>query len=809
MSQPKLHMIGGAHIDPVWLWPWQEGFHEVKATFRSALDRMNEYPEFIFVASSSAFYEWVEQSDPAMFAEIQQRVAEGRWQLVGGWWIEPDCNIPSGESFVRQGLYGQRYYKEKFGKTARVGFNVDSFGHAGTIPQILKKSGIPYYTFLRPMPNEKGLPSRLFWWESDDGSRVLTFRIPFEYLSWGKELDAHVARCAAEVKAPYTEGMCFYGVGNHGGGPTRQNIESIRRLQDGKDGPELVFSSPEAFFDSVAAKKDIEYPVVHSDLQNHAQGCYAAHSGIKRWNRLAENRLLTAEKWSVLASLVNNQSYPCDFGRAWKSVLFNQFHDILAGTSLEQAYDDARDTYGEAIAIADRALNLAVQSFAFNVKIEHEDDAMRPLIVFNPHAWPVKANVEIEMYKWKPEAVLVDDSGTPVPHQQVTSTTTTDRVRLAFTADLPALGYRVYRLQPSGTPGQFTTVQATDSTLENSRFRLEIDPATGFVSRLFDKRVNVEVFGGPAAVPVVIEDLSDTWGHDTFKYDKVIGQFEAYSVKLAEHGPVKSIIRVMSRYGASSLVQDFTMYPDRDQIDVAVTVNWQEQAKLLKFRFPVYVEFMRVTHEVAYGHNELKANGEESPFQSWVDLSGMSRRTQTAYGFSLLNDGKYSLDVKVREIGMTVVRSPAYAHHIPAQVDPANNPSHIHQGIQRFNYAMLPHAGSWEQAGTVHRAAELNHPPVSLRATFHPNGVLPQSDSFIDVQPSTVVVTVLKQAEDSDDLIVRAYETTKTATRATITLPKWNRAITADFVPCEIKTFRVPRDASKPVTEVNLLEWVD
>ena len=245
-----------------------------------------------------------------------------------------------------------------------------------------------------------------------------------------------------------------------------------------------------------------------------------------------------------------------------------------------------------------------MQSFA-STRIEHEDDAMRPLIVFNPHAWPVKANVEIEMYKWKPEAVLVDDSGTPVPHQQVTSTTTTDRVRLAFTADLPALGYRVYRLQPSGTPGEFTTVQATDNTLENSRFRLEIDPATGFVSRLFDKQVNVEVFGGPAAVPVVIEDLSDTWGHDTFKYDKVIGQFEAYSVKLAEHGPVKSIIRVMSRYGASSLVQDFTMYPDRDQIDVAVTVNWQEQAKLLKFRFPVYIEFMRVTHE-CLRHNELK-----------------------------------------------------------------------------------------------------------------------------------------------------------------------------------------------------------
>lgn len=211
-------MIGNAHIDPVWLWQWQEGFHEVKASFRSALDRMNEYPDFTFVASSAAFYQWVEESDLAMFTEIQQRVKEGRWGIVGGWWVEPDCNIPAGESFVRHGLYAQRYFKEKFGVIARTGFNVDSFGHAGTLPQILKKSGIDYYVFLRPMPHERGLPSRLFWWQSDDGSRVLSFRIPFEYLSWGKDVEIHARRCAEEMKEPIDEFMCFYGVGNHGGG---------------------------------------------------------------------------------------------------------------------------------------------------------------------------------------------------------------------------------------------------------------------------------------------------------------------------------------------------------------------------------------------------------------------------------------------------------------------------------------------------------------------------------------------------------------------------------------------------------------
>ena len=193
--------------------------------------------------------------------------------------------------------------------TAKVGYNVDSFGHAGTLPQILKKSGLDYYVFMRPSPPEKSLPSRLFWWEADDGSRVLTFRILFEYCTWGKELDQHVRRCAEELKAPFDDLMCFYGVGNHGGGPTKENIESIRRLNDDLDYPTLVFSTPEQYFAEVEAK-NLPLPVVHDDLQHHASGCYAAHSGVKQWNRQAENRLIAAEKFSAIAARVTNQPLP-------------------------------------------------------------------------------------------------------------------------------------------------------------------------------------------------------------------------------------------------------------------------------------------------------------------------------------------------------------------------------------------------------------------------------------------------------------------------------------------------------------------
>ncbi len=357
MEEKTLYMIGNAHIDPVWLWQWQEGYHEVIATFRSALDRLTEYDEFVFVASSAALYAWVEHSDPVMFAEIKARIAEGRWHVVGGWWIEPDCNIPGGESLVRQALYGQRYFREKFGVTAATGYNVDSFGHNATLPQILRKAGQRYYVFLRPMPHEKDLPSHLFWWEADDGSRVLAFRVMFEYCTWSKDLEAHIRRCGDALKAPFDTGMGFFGVGNHGGGPTRENIESIRRLSTQPDLPRLVLSDPDTFFAHVESQ-DLPIPVVHDELQHHASGCYAAHSGVKRWNRTAENRLIAAEKWSAVAALATGQPYPrAEFTRAWQGVLFNQFHDILAGTALEIAYEDARHLYGEALTAADRALN--------------------------------------------------------------------------------------------------------------------------------------------------------------------------------------------------------------------------------------------------------------------------------------------------------------------------------------------------------------------------------------------------------------------------------------------------------------------
>jgi alpha-mannosidase len=732
-----MRMIGNAHVDPVWLWRCEEGCHEVMASFRSALDRMNEEPDFIFTASSAAFFAWVEQISPAMFEEIKQRVEEGRWEIVGGWWVEPDCNIPHGESFCRHSLYGQRYFKEKFGRIARVGYNPDSFGHAGSLPQILKKSGLDYYVFLRPSRQEKGLPGLTFWWESDDGSRVLAYRIPYEYGTKPEDIDKHVRRCAAELRAPHREIMVFYGVGNHGGGPTKRNIASIHRLNDDADLPRLVFSRTDEYFAAVEAQ-GLPLPVVHDELQHHAVGSYAAHSGIKAWNRRAERMLMTAEKFCSLASALTGAPYPADeLRRAWRQVLFNQFHDILAGTSVETAYEDARDMLGEATAIAARTLNTATQSLAWNIVVPRIEGT-NPLVVFNPHAWQSRTIVDMEYGILPEDHVLVDDQDARIPFQRGQSEAAVRRRdRLQFIADLPPLGYRVYRVVPEHLAGPAARepdptgsedpsgLGAGENWLENEFYRLEFDGETGYLTSLYDKRAQVEALAGPAAVPDVLDDPSDTWSHNILRYDKVVDKFVATSMAVAANGPVKAVLRVVSECGRSKMIQDFTLYAGLDHIDVFCVVDWHEQRKALKLRFAINVHFQAATSQIPYGHITRAVTGDEEPGGAWIDLSGASRVTDEPYGVSILNDSKHSYDVTLRTAGLTVLRSPIYAHHDPMVPDPARIYSHTDQGIQRFRYTLLPHLGSWQEAGTVHRAAEINHGPVALAGEHGTGGIPP------------------------------------------------------------------------------------
>ena len=814
-AERTLHLIGNSHIDPVWLWQWPEGYQEVRATFRSALDRMNEYPEFIFTCDSAAYYEWIEEIDPEMFAEIQQRVAEGRWEIVGGWWVEPDCNLPSGESFVRHALISQRYFLEKFGRMASVGYNVDPFGHNGMLPQILLKSGMDSYVFMRPGPHEKLLPAPVFWWESPDGSRVLAFRLPHEYCAPREDLGYHLDKSIAQLPERWTEMMAFYGVGNHGGGPTRENLDSIRRLDGAGTMPRLRHSTPARFFETVRSSTR-RLPVVRDDLQHHAVGCYSAHSGIKRLMRRAENGLTAAEAWAAVADRVAGQAYPrAELTRAWKQVLFNQFHDTLGGTAIEPAYLDARDQLGEASSIAVRAQNVAVQSISSRIGIPFEP-GMTPIVVFNPHAWPVRASVELEFGGLKPSDGLVDEAGEVVAFQPIQSYATVSawRSRFCFEANLPPLGYRVWRVTPDTPRIEASPLRADGTTLENDRVRLEIDPSTGQIAHLVLRaggRDLVDMADPRRPRAVVVDDTSDTWGHRRLAYRDEIGAFEATSVSLVENGPVRGIVRVESRFGQSSLVEDFVLAASAESVEIRVILDWREQSRLLKLRFPSGLADPTATFEIPYGAIERESNGDEEPGQRWVDVSGAAPAAPRGdgrgrrFGLAVLNDAKYGFDVIGAEIGVTAVRSPIYAHHEPKVPAEGVRYQFQDQGIQRFSLVLVPHEGPWNTARLTRQALELNQRPTVLLESHH-DGPLPPSCSYAVAEPEHLVVGAVKLAEDGDNLVVRAVETDGWSGRATIRLPAWQREVVFDARPFEIRTFRVPRDPGGQIVETDLLE---
>ena len=395
----RADLIGNAHIDPVWLWPWYEGMSVVSSTFRAALERMKETPGFTFAASSAQFYEWVSENDPAMLAEIRARVKEGRWDPVGGWWVEPDVNMPDGEALVRQGLYGQLTYERLLGRMATTGYNPDSFGHPGTLPQILHLQGMDTYVFMRPMANEKTLAGPLFWWQSPDGSRVLTYRIPIGYGD-DRALNTRIHSIIEETPNLPHDFMAFYGAGDHGGGATEANIASIASMQQQSSAPRLIFSTPDRYFAQVRKSDSGDLPVVADDLQHHSVGCYTAESDMKKWNRATEINLASAEKLTAIGSVAWHAAYPqADFTEAWKRVLFLQFHDSLAGTALPEQYRvTAPEGYGYANSVASQALHKAAEKLAW--QIPATDPESEYLVAFNLEPWPVTTNLEYELH-WK------------------------------------------------------------------------------------------------------------------------------------------------------------------------------------------------------------------------------------------------------------------------------------------------------------------------------------------------------------------------------------------------------------------------
>lgn len=824
-NERKVHLIGNAHLDPIWLWRWQEGCGEVLQTFRSALDRLNEYPDFVFTCSSASYYKWVEEIAPDMFEEIRERVKEGRWVPVNGWWVQPDCNIPSAESFARQALYSQLYYNEKFGRICKTAYNVDSFGHSGMLPQLIKNGGMNAYVMMRPGPHENAEIPNMFTWESLDGTRIPTFRIPAES-GYGANSAEDISRTrdfSEKLMAEENHGMMiFYGVGNHGGGPTRRCIEYLEsRLK--KDGyHDMIFSSPDAFFETHCLEK-VELPIWKDDLQHHASGCYSATSLAKQLNRRLENSLYFSEAFATVASkTAGMRDRTEDFKEAWRDVCFNQFHDILCGCSIMEAYDDVNAAMGHALTISDRIQNEAFLRIARRIDtwIDGVSDPVcevrghscgkfpRPVVVFNPLSFPIKVPVRT----YHPSKQVKDDAGNDVIFSNVRSSRSNDsHLDTVFIADVPAVGYAVYWLKPCWNENSElpeghidTDVSAHDFSMENEHLKVSFNEHTGFITSLVDKKSGYDYASEdkPIAVPTVISDSkTDTWAHMVFRFHDIKGIMKLEKIELVEDGNARAVIRTRHSFGGSYLVQDFILASGQRILRSKCKALWTEDFTLLKMSFPVGGENRINTYEIPGAYIKRPTNGEEEPAGRWgaISFDDGGRRT-----LALLNDSKYSYDCPDNDLRLTVIRNVIFADHYSNR--PAANFNFTDEGIQRFEYGVFVCDGEAEKSDIMNEAAMFNIRPAAVPESFH-KGVLSQRKEFLSVDRDNIIMTALKFCEDrSGDCVARFYETRGEDTRAHIVCEMLNADFNVDFGHNEIKTLRISKDGE--VRETDFLEDV-
>lgn len=786
----KIHLIGNAHLDPVWMWRWQEGYTEILQTFRSALDRMKEFPEVKFTSAASAYYEWIEKSDPEMFEEIRKRVKEGRWCIVGGWFLQPDCNIPDGESFARHALIAQRYFKEKFGITAKCGYNVDSFGHNASLPKILKASGMDNYVFMRPSPEEKDIKESLFNWESDDGSSVTAFRIPVVYNVEMKRFETfdEVKNIAEREK---TEFMMFYGVGNHGGGPTIKLINAINN----KKTENMIYSTPNEYFESVDKSK---LPVVREDLQHHARGCYSAETSVKKGNRQCENNLIAAERFSVMAKELVGAEYPeKKLKKAWKNLLFNQFHDILGGCAIESAYKDAGYLFGETMSITEQVINNALQKIAWNIDTvgdvelpAYRNKRMRiweheilgtPVVVFNSHPWEVTETVSV--YTYNAITYMTDDEGKVIPHQMVRGehTNDDDRNMTAFNATIPAMGYRVYRffLEKENKTKFEKELKVTSKSLENSKIKVEFSSKTGDICKLYDKIQNKYIIDRPCGAVVLDETDCDTWAHGKEVLGQTIGEFSDASFTVLEDGNVRATLRVTTKYKGMVMVRDFSIIPGSDRVSVNVRVNFDERHRALKLAFPAINE---VTAKIPYGTITKKLGTGEEPCGSWIASGGLC----------VANDSKYGYDTTENEMRLSVLRTAIYCDHFGKRDDLCR---HMDMGMHEFSYSVFP----YKNPMSAERAAEeLNCKARVIMGSFK-KGRLAERFSGFKTESDNVMVSAVKKSEDNSENIIRICEMNGEETDFAAKL--FGKEIKTKLSHNELKTLT---DSGK---ELSLTEW--
>ncbi|GAC1362265.1 MAG: alpha-mannosidase [Acidobacteriaceae bacterium] len=811
LQKATIDLAGNAHIDAAWLWPRTETVDVVKRTFTTALQLMDEYPNYTYTQSAAQYNEWMAEKYPKLNDQIRERGKEGRWEIVGGMWVEPDLNLPDGESLVRQLLVGQRYFQKQYGVTARIGWNPDSFGYNWQLPQIYKRSGMDYFVTQKMHWNDTNtLPFRLFWWESPDGSKVLTY-FPTDYVHDNvnpTRISADFAE-SAQRNPGTTELLDLYGIGDHGGGPTRAMLDQadhwIGAGQAGsKDAvPTMRYHTAQSYFTDVEAKLNpdsptwdydriakgytapeaggdgrIGLPTWKSELYfEYHRGIFTTQAAHKRNMRASEVATLDAEKLASLAWL-GGRAYPAeDLTEAWKKITFNQFHDLAAGSGIGVIYKDAQRDYTEVFHTDAEIAQASMKVLAAGIDTRVKGDA--PLLVFNPMGWGRSETVRLSVQL--PEASeglrILDMHEKPVLSQVVSTDAATHRFEvLARVSETPAMGYTVLHGEKAKTPS--ATDAVTDLRVEekgaafvmtNAHLQVAVDRKTGCITSLMSMApggkggVESLAAGGCGNQLQTFRDTPkeyDAWNIDPGTLDHMTPIEAVDSVTVQDRGPLRATVRVTRSWQASKFVQEISLDAGADTVEVANDVDWHETHVLLKAAFPLSATGPKATYEIPYGsiertttrNNSWEKAQFEVPAMRWADLG------DAQHGVSVLNDSKYGYDAEGNTLRITLLRSPTWP-------DPEAD-----RGRQRFRYAIYPHAGGWKQAQTVRRGYELNYPMDVEQVAAH-SGSLPAEHSWGSVENANVTLTAVKKAEDSDALVFRMYEWAGTPSEVKLHVP--------------------------------------
>ncbi len=678
------HIILNSHLDPVWLWGIYQGIDAVIATARTACDILDDYPEVHITRGESWFYETVEKYDPATFKRISKHVADGRLHVVGGWYVQPDCNFASPETYRKHAEIAGKYFREKFGiKQIETGYNVDSFGHGAFLPDFYREAGMRNYCFMRPSPHEKTLPSDIFRWRSPNGAELLTARIPDSYNSFPESLPAHLESVINSANREIGHVMCFCGVGDHGGGPVRAEIDWLIEHRNDFENVELRFSHPDAFFACVR-EKNIEIPVVTGELQHHAIGCYSACSEIKRKIRLTENCLLKSE--SLLSETESEH--------AWKHLLFATFHDLLPGTSIASGYERIYDSLGEARRIAADAVSLSVR----RKNLTFSPEPLQRLILDNIGNRTFKGLAEFEpwadRYWRKPgteELKLTGEDGEVVPFQLLTQEAVIIQLaHFAVPVEIPPGERKIFRLDycQKGENGQ-----KSDSFVPAAEMQ-ELDSF----------RCNgKEYFGAPLRFDV-LKDFSDTWSHAMNSYAakadysfRKSGSFEKIS-----SGPLvsESLARFTDRRGNTIRALIRTEDGLRG-FKLRLKVNWTGEQRILKMAVTPGFAVLKRFDGVSGGIIERDLNGEEFPVFNHIQLKGKEQ------SLAVVCKDCFSADVQPDgTLRLTLLRTPYFAHHDPYKVPKHNFYRVTDQGVHEYEFTFLAEPSDEDICNEVFRQTD-------------------------------------------------------------------------------------------------------